>query len=31
VLLMRPLVSHCSNGSHPQTNRHRRILHLGLK
>jgi hypothetical protein len=28
VLLMRPLVSHCSNGSHPQTNRHRRILHL---
>ena len=28
VLLMRPLVSHCSNGSHPKTNCHRRILHL---
>jgi hypothetical protein len=28
VLLMRPLLSHCSNGSHPQTDRHRRILHL---
>lgn len=28
VLLMRPLVSHCSNRSHPDTTRHRRILHL---
>jgi hypothetical protein len=28
VLLMRPLVAHCSNRSHPNTTRHRRILHL---
>lgn len=28
VLLMRPLLVHCSNTSHPDTNRHRRILHL---
>jgi hypothetical protein len=28
VLLMRPLVVHCSNRSHPETDRHRRILHL---
>jgi hypothetical protein len=28
VLLMRPLVSHCSNKSHPATYRHRRVLHL---
>jgi ectoine hydroxylase-related dioxygenase (phytanoyl-CoA dioxygenase family) len=28
VLAMRPLVSHCSNRSHPDTKRHRRILHL---
>ena len=28
VLLMRPLVAHCSNRSHPETNQHRRILHL---
>src|SRR5207244_4348167 len=28
VLLIRPLVSHCSAGSHPQTHRHRRVLHL---
>ena len=28
VLLMRPLVSHCSGHSHPDTSRHRRILHL---
>lgn len=27
VLLMRPLVSHCSNKSHEKTKRHRRILH----
>jgi hypothetical protein len=28
VLLMRPLLAHCSNRSHPDTRRHRRILHL---
>jgi hypothetical protein len=28
VLLMRPLVTHCSRGSQPGTLRHRRILHL---
>src|SRR5262249_11408360 len=28
VLLMRPLVAHCSNRSLPETRRHRRILHL---
>jgi hypothetical protein len=28
VLVMRPLLSHCSNKSHPATRRHRRILHL---
>jgi hypothetical protein len=28
VLLIRPLVAHCSNRSHPATMRHRRILHL---
>lgn len=28
VLLMRPLVSHCSNRSHEGTNLHRRILHF---
>ncbi|MGF1577987.1 MAG: phytanoyl-CoA dioxygenase family protein [Gemmataceae bacterium] len=28
VLLIRPLVAHCSNRSHPKTTRHRRILHL---
>jgi ectoine hydroxylase-related dioxygenase (phytanoyl-CoA dioxygenase family) len=28
VLLIRPLVTHCSNRSLPNTNRHRRILHL---
>jgi Phytanoyl-CoA dioxygenase (PhyH) len=28
VLLMRPLVSHCSNKSHPGTTQHRRILHF---
>jgi hypothetical protein len=28
VLLIRPLVLHCSNRSHPETTRHRRILHL---
>jgi hypothetical protein len=28
VLLIRPLVAHCSNQSHPETTRHRRILHL---
>ncbi len=28
VLLIRPLVAHCSNRSHPGTSRHRRILHL---
>jgi hypothetical protein len=27
VLIMRPLLSHCSNGSLPETTRHRRILH----
>jgi len=25
---MRPLVAHCSGPSFPNTNRHRRILHL---
>lgn len=28
VLLMRPLVAHCSGKSHADTTRHRRILHL---
>lgn len=28
VLLIRPLVAHCSNRSHDDTARHRRILHL---
>jgi hypothetical protein len=28
VLLIRPLVAHCSNRSRPGTGRHRRILHL---
>ena len=28
VLLIRPLVAHCSNRSHEGTTRHRRILHL---
>jgi hypothetical protein len=28
VLLMRPLLAHCSGKSHPGTERHRRILHL---
>jgi hypothetical protein len=28
VLLMRPLLSHCSGHSHAETTRHRRILHL---
>jgi hypothetical protein len=28
VLLMRPLLAHCSNRSQPGTRRHRRILHL---
>jgi hypothetical protein len=28
VLLMRPLVAHCSGKSHPDTARHRRVLHL---
>lgn len=28
VLLMRPLLAHCSGKSHPDTIRHRRILHL---
>lgn len=28
VLLMRPLVSHCSNKSHPDTRRRRRVLHF---
>ena len=28
VLLMRPLLAHCSNRSHPDTGRHRRVLHL---
>lgn len=28
VLLMRPLLAHCSGKSHPGTQRHRRILHL---
>ncbi len=28
VLLMRPLLAHCSNRSHGGTSRHRRILHL---
>jgi Phytanoyl-CoA dioxygenase (PhyH) len=28
VLLMRPLLAHCSNRSHPDTRQHRRILHL---
>jgi hypothetical protein len=28
VLLLRPLVAHCSGKSHPDTERHRRVLHL---
>ena len=28
VLLMRPLLAHCSGHAHPETWRHRRILHL---
>src|SRR5262249_53166231 len=28
VLLIRPLVAHASSASHPDTRRHRRILHL---
>jgi hypothetical protein len=28
VLLMRPLVAHCSGNSHPDCQRHRRVLHL---
>ncbi|MCI0333446.1 MAG: phytanoyl-CoA dioxygenase family protein [Planctomycetes bacterium] len=28
VLAIRPLVSHCSNKSHPDTTRHRRLLHM---
>ncbi len=28
VLLMRPLLAHCSGRSHPETRRHRRVLHL---
>lgn len=28
VLAMRPLLAHCSPASHPETERHRRILHL---
>ena len=28
VLLMRPLLAHASGNSHPETRRHRRILHL---
>ncbi len=28
VLLMRPLLAHCSGKSHPETERHRRVLHL---
>jgi hypothetical protein len=28
ILLMRPLVAHASNASHPETRRHRPILHL---
>ncbi len=28
VLAMRPLLLHCSHRSHPETRRHRRILHL---
>ena len=28
VLLMRPLLAHGSGRSHPETHRHRRILHL---
>jgi hypothetical protein len=28
VLLMRPLLAHCSGKSHPHSTRHRRILHL---
>jgi hypothetical protein len=28
VLLMRPLLAHCSGKSHPETTRHRRILHF---
>jgi hypothetical protein len=28
VLLMRPLLAHCSGKSHPETERHRRIIHL---
>jgi ectoine hydroxylase-related dioxygenase (phytanoyl-CoA dioxygenase family) len=28
VLLIRPLVAHCSNNARPDTRRHRRVLHL---
>jgi hypothetical protein len=28
VLAMKPLLSHCSGVSHPETNRHRRVIHL---
>jgi ectoine hydroxylase-related dioxygenase (phytanoyl-CoA dioxygenase family) len=28
VLLVRPLVAHCSAESHPETHLHRRVLHL---
>jgi hypothetical protein len=28
VLMMRPLLSHCSNGSLPETTQHRRVLHF---
>ena len=30
VLLVRPLVAHCSNRSSPETTKHRRILHLEI-
>jgi hypothetical protein len=28
VLLMRPLITHCSRSSHPDATRHRRVVHL---
>jgi ectoine hydroxylase-related dioxygenase (phytanoyl-CoA dioxygenase family) len=28
VLAMRPLLSHCSGVSNPETSRHRRVIHL---
>ncbi len=28
MLLIRPLVTHCSRNSYPETERHRRIIHL---